>query len=245
MRWKGCMGQQAGVAVLQKIRELEARAIQRADALDSIRRALKAQRALPGNISGVVDRGRARPLLDTANQTESLLRDEARAEARSKIAVDELLAAHCEILRMSAWGQGLLVPAEAALLTANEAYHPWDRVLRFGKLAIRELQSVEDAIDSSDRMAAMERAGEAIQGLRNGIGLLAREKPESELPLMDLASAWSKVIEIASVTTDVEAQCTAEKGAVAAAQAQLEAANQQIIAAAWLNIPARLRPQGR
>jgi hypothetical protein len=94
-------------------------------------------------------------------------------------------------------------------------------------------------------MAAMERAGEAIQGLRNGIGLLAREKPESELPLMDLASAWSKVIEIASVTTDVEAQCTAEKGAVAAAQAQLEAANQQIIAAAWLNIPARLRPQGR
>jgi hypothetical protein len=235
---------QVEVAGLQKIHELEARAVQRADALDAIRRTLRAQRSLPTNTNSVVDRGHAKRSDDMEDQTESLRRDEARAEARFKIAVDELLAAHCETLRLSAWGQGLLVPAEEMLLAANESYHPWDRALRFGKRAIEELQSLELAGTASERDAARDRARDAIQGFRNGIDLLGRARPESEILLLesDLIGRWGTGFEISNAMADVKAQCTAEKAAVATAQAHLEVANQQIVAAAWAKIPARLRP---
>jgi len=232
---------------VQRIQELEALASQRAEALESIRCALKAQHARPAIAPGVVDRGTSKRPEEKPDQTESLRRDETRAEARFKIAVDELLAAHCEMLRLSQWGQGLLVPAETALLAANEAYHPWDRVLRFGKLALQELQSLENAGTASERDAARERARDAIQGFSNGINLLARERPESELPLLesDLVRRWGGGIEIVNAMADVEAQCTAEKATLAVAQAHLEVANQEIVAAAWSKIPARLRPPGR
>lgn len=229
---------------MQKVHELEARAMQRAEALDTIRRTLRARHSLPTNITSVVDRGHAKRTDNMEDQTESLRRDEARAEARLKIAVDELLAAHCETLRLSAWGQGLLVPAEELLLAANESFHPWDRVLRFGKLAIQELQSVGSANSTSEREAATRRARDAIQGFRNGIDLLARAKPGSDIPLLesDLIGRWGTDFEIVNAMADLEAQCTAEKAAVATAQGNLEVANQQIIAAARAKIPARLRP---
>lgn len=232
---------------MDKTKELDARALHRAEALESIRRALKMLSARPAQAVGVVDRGRAKRFEETFDQTDSLRRDEARAEARLKIAIDELLAAHCEILRLSAWGQGLLVPAETALLAANESYHPWDRALRFGKLAIQELQSLAAARTASERDAATDRAREAIQGFRSGIDLLARARPESELPLLqsDLIGSWGTDFVIVNAIADIEAQCTAEKAVVSAAQAQLEIANAQIVAAAWSKIPARLRPPGR
>jgi len=237
----------SGLRDLQKIEEIEARASHRAKALESIRRALKLHSARPSNVVGVVDRGSSKQSDTGEEQTEALRRDEERAEARLKIAVDELLAAHCEILRMSSFGQALLVPAESALLEANESYQPWERVLRFGRLAIKELTSAEFAHSESEQVEARERAREAIDGFVNSIDLLARVRPESELSLLksDLASRWDRDIEIANATAAIEAQCTAEKAAVAAAQAQLEVANQQIIEAAWLKIPARLRSADR
>ncbi len=230
-----------------RIPDLEARALQRAEALEVIRRTLKALVSRATQAVGVVDRGHAKRSAELPDQTESLRRDEARAEARLKLAVDELLATHCEILRLSAWGQRLLVPAESTLLAANEAYHPWDRVLRFGKLANQELKALAAAGSASEREAARERARDAIQGFRNGIDLLARARPESELPLLqsDLIGGWDTDFVIVNAMADIEAQCTAEKAAVATAQAQLETANAEIAAAAWSKIPARLRPPGR
>jgi hypothetical protein len=145
---------------------------------------------------------------------------------------------------LSAWGQGLLVPAEELLLAANESFHPWDRVLRFGKLALQEIQAANAAGSAAEREAARERMRDAIQGFLNGIDLLARARPESELPLLksDLARRWDRDFEIVNVMADIEAQCKAEKAAVATAQARLEVANQEIVAAAWAKIPARLRP---
>jgi hypothetical protein len=238
------MKDKSGLQALQSINELEARASQRENILESIRRTLR--RSSPANLTGVVDRGTARPVDDQEEQAESLRREEARAEARFKIAVDELLVVHCEILRMSPWGQSLLVPAETALLAANEAFLPWDRALRFGKLVTQELQAVESAGTATEREDAGARAREAMQGFVNGISLLARARPESEMPLLsDLAWRWDGNFEIANAMADVEAQCTAEKAAVAAALAGLEVAYEAIVAAAWSKIPARLHPSAR
>jgi len=225
---------------MHSIPNIEARALHYAAALDSIRKTLRTQAALHANRGGVVDRGDAkRP----TQQNETLQRDEARAAARLKIAVDELLAAHCESLRLSAWGQGLLVPAESALLAATDAYHPWDRVLRFGKLALQELQTLDLTTNSSERIEVEQRAEDAIQGVVNGINLLARLRPDSELPLLisNVTRSWDRKAEILAALDSVETQSIAERAAVVKAQADLELANQQIVAAAWAKIPSVLR----
>jgi hypothetical protein len=229
---------------MQNLKELEARARHRAEALDAIRRSLRAVPLQRPGTAGVIERRGATTPADATEPIEPLLRDEARAAARLKIVVDELLAAHCEVLRLSPWGQALLVPAETALLAANEAYHPWDRVLRFGKTAIQEIRTLAALTNSRERIDAERRVEDAIQGLVNGVDLLARLKPDSELPLLkaNVTRSWDREAEILAAMDSVEMQSVAERAAVVKAQAELEIVNQQILAAAWARIPLALRP---
>jgi len=241
--WKGRGGNRSRVrgVGMQSIPDLEARALHHAQALDSVRRTLRTQALHRLNRPGVVDRGEPRAAEDPV---EPLHLEEARTAARLKIAVDELLAAHCEQLRLSAWGQRLLVPAETALLEANEAYLPWERVLRFGKLALEEIRALGAASSASERVEGEHRVEDATQGLANGIDILARQRPDSELPLLkaDVARSLDRDVEILAAMDSVATQSIAERMAVVKAQADLELANQQIVAAAWAKIPPILRP---
>jgi hypothetical protein len=284
---------------VQRIDQLQARALRRADAVDELDRMLYAakgsrrQQELRDDGAGLwaALKRLFLPNRSTA-KVEKLETQQTRARAALKIAVDELHQAHCEQLRAAPWSGSLLAPTEAGLRGANQDYHPWDLVQMAGKRALSALYKIDEGGDSdsvalavvvvllavggvrgfsssglSQRIEAMNRAGDAIQSFVNALRLLARTRTEAaadsdSASLTVIATNLSGVRTrfgamavtgkiggakrtIAAIMTSVARASGSERGAVANAQDRLEEVNHQIALAAWSKIPARLRPPGR
>jgi len=204
---------------MQYMQELEARALRRADRVDDLDRRIRAIRSRQRGGPGSVDRGRS--LLQrisgwfrrdrSAADLAKLETERRRAVAERKIAVDELLQAHCERLRAAPENRHLLAPAEAVLRTANEDYHPWDRALMFGGQALRALNvaygrgswNAYDTLiafsllaplltggrvfrmSSSSTLEDLDRvhaAGQALEVFVKSLKLLARDHPDVSVP---------------------------------------------------------------
>jgi hypothetical protein len=144
---------------VQRIEQLQARALRRADAVDEMERMLyaaKGQRRrqeVRDETAGLwVALKRLFLPNRSAAKVEKLEVQQTRARAALKIAVDELHQAHCEQLRAAPWSGTLLAPTEAELRDANEDYHPWDLVQMAGKRALSALYKI-DADGDSDSVA--------------------------------------------------------------------------------------------
>jgi hypothetical protein len=204
---------------LQTIQQLEARALRRADTVDELDRLLY----------GAKGKLRSEKLRDDAGlwvalkrlflpnrlevRVKKLERDLARARAALRIAVVDLHQGHCQQLRSAPWSGSLIAPSEAELRDANDEYHPWNRVQRAGKHALRALNRINrpddpDLVDaaftlldewddgpvlfSSDhinrKIEVMNLAGTTLRNFANTTRLLTRERPEAGIaadPFLD------------------------------------------------------------
>jgi hypothetical protein len=281
---------------LQSVQQLEARALRRADAVDELERLLYAAKGNRRQQELRDDRAGPWASLFRPNRwmdkVEKLERDVTRARASLKIAVDELHQAHCQQLRTAPWSGRLLAPTEAGLRNANEDDHPFELVRRAGKRALNAMYKIDASGDSdsvalivltillavgggrfssssglTERIEAMNQAGDAIQSFANAMRSLDRAHPElgmaADSPsLSAIAKRLSGVRTrfgamavsgqgadakrtIAAILTTVGQASGSESGDVAEAQGRLAEVNHQIALAAWSKIPARLRPAGR
>jgi hypothetical protein len=293
------------------IPDLEARALRRADQVEDADRLLRAARwrLRTGRDDGDSPlgfwarlAGRLWPS-SAARRVAKLERDHRRAEAAFKIAVDELLQAHCAALRSAPWSQGRVAGVEAAVRSSSTDYGPWRRSLALGESALDKLRGLGagrpgfgDAAriltlatggiyiprlsPDAESIDAMREAGEALGSFISSLDHLpqtsparnwphdgpngdpARSRPAPSAGLRDCArrmaevrtrlgvaaveSARSRAMrEVASLLHRLDDSSRDERGDLDAARSALEAANQQLILAAWSKIPARLRPIGR
>ena len=220
---------QVEVAGLQTIQQLQARALRRAEAVDELDRLLyatKGQRRAEDLRDGAAGLWAAVRRLFLPNRlaakVEKLERQQARARAALKIAVDELHQAHCQQLRTAPWSGSLLAPTETGLRDANEDLRPWNRVQMSGKRALAALTAIGappnlgagDVIllitevvlaasdftseDLDERIDVAHRAGWAIRSFINALKALKQEHPESNAGPgnSDLAEIAEKLIAI-------------------------------------------------
>jgi len=260
---------------MQTTAQLEARAFRRAAERDKCAGALAALRGPGGGGRSAVDRHRsifgtiARLFGSSARRAKiaTLEVKLAQAESSLKMAVDGLHETHCEDLRHSSWYITALAPIQAALLSAREAYHPWDRALYFGATAYRainDLTAFDPRLGNSDRNFQELRAntGETIFNFAQAIALLAWKEPSIEIPLLsekllrfvsEMASDHETLVlglltgirdadtQIIAAMAEIQSQSADQRAALELAETQLANLNNELVKAAWVKVPGGLR----